>query len=87
MKIAIKMSRKVIEKLDSSPNKSARRSTLKKMQEKEYPFLESDLQGMFDDLFKEKLIELPDMKRPEEVGRINDPNYCCYYHLIGYPLT
>nr|XP_027102928.1 uncharacterized protein LOC113724201 [Coffea arabica] len=87
MKIATKMSRKITEKLDSSQNRSVRRPTLKEMQEREYPFLESDLQGMFDDLFKEKLLELPDMKRPEEAGQVNDSNYCCYHRLIGHPLT
>ncbi|XP_027170498.1 uncharacterized protein LOC113770278 [Coffea eugenioides] len=87
MKIATKVSRKVTEKLDPYQNRSIRRPTLKEMQEKEYPFLESDLQGMFDDLFKEKLLELPEMKRPEEAGQVNDPNYCCYHRLIGHPLT
>nr|XP_027067664.1 uncharacterized protein LOC113693306 [Coffea arabica] len=87
MKIATKVSRKITEKLDSSQNRSVRRPTLKEMQEREYPFLESDLQGMFDDLFKKKLLELPDMKRPEEAGQVNDPNYCCYHRLIGHPLT
>ena len=86
-KIATKVSQKITEKLDSFQNKSARKTILKEMQGKEYLFLESDLQGMFDDLHKEKFIELPDMKRLEEADQINDPNCCYYCHLIGHPLT
>lgn len=42
---------------------------------------------MFDDLFKAKLIELLDIKLPKETSQVNDPNYCCYHHLIDHPLT
>ena len=56
------------------------------MQEKNYPFLESDVPGIFDDLVKEKLIDLPEMKRPDEAGKVNDPNYCKYHRLVGHPI-
>ncbi|KAI3470776.1 hypothetical protein Pfo_027439 [Paulownia fortunei] len=34
----------------------------------------------------ENLIELPEMKRPEEAGRIDDPKYCKYHRLVGHPI-
>ena len=87
MKIATKMSQKVTEKLDFPQNRSTRKPTLKEMQEKEYPFLHSDLQGLFDDLSKAKLIELLELKRLVKAGQVNDPNCRCYHHLVGHPLT
>ncbi|KAF3652642.1 putative mitogen-activated protein kinase kinase kinase A-like [Capsicum annuum] len=35
---------------------------------------------------KHKLIELPEIKHPNEAGRTNDPNYCKYHRLISHPL-
>nr|XP_027075937.1 uncharacterized protein LOC113699791 [Coffea arabica] len=47
------------------------------MQDKEYPFLDSDVSGMFDDLLSINLITLPEMKRPDESRNTDDPNYSC----------
>jgi len=44
--------------------------TLKELQEKKYPFPNSDLSGMLDDLIENGLIELPEPTRPEEAGRV-----------------
>ncbi|CAA0821418.1 Unknown protein, partial [Striga hermonthica] len=59
---------KAVEKKDVLKKTEQRRLTLKEMQAKQYPFLDSDVSGIFDDLMEAKLIELPDMKRPEEAG-------------------
>ena len=48
-------------------NKRRRRPTLQEMQEKQYPFPDFDISKMLDHLLELKLIELPEMKRPEEV--------------------
>jgi len=47
-----------------------KRPTLKELQEKKYPFPNSDLLGMLDVLLENGIIELPTPKRPEEAGRI-----------------
>ncbi|KAL0291236.1 UNVERIFIED_CONTAM: hypothetical protein Sangu_2541900 [Sesamum angustifolium] len=39
-----------------------RKLTLKEMQAREYPFVESDVPGIFDDLLEANLIDLPEMK-------------------------
>ena len=57
-----------------------------KMQDKEYHFLDSDVPSMFDDLLSMNLIMLPEMKRPDEVGNIDDPNHCKYHHLVWYSI-
>jgi len=43
----------------------------KELQEKKYPFLDSNLSGMMDDLLENKIIGPPKPKRPEEVGNTN----------------
>ena len=63
-----------------------KRPTLKELQEKKYPFPDSDLSGMLDDLLEKGIIELPLSKRPEESGRTNDPKYCRYHRVVSHPL-
>ncbi|KAA0052314.1 ty3-gypsy retrotransposon protein [Cucumis melo var. makuwa] len=60
--------------------------TLKERQEKVYPFPDSDLSDMLDQLLKKQLIQLPEFKRPVEMGRVNDPNYCKYHRVISHPI-
>ena len=56
------------------------------MQGKKYPFLDSDDSEIFDELLELKLIDLPEMKRPDEAEKIDDPNYCKYHILVSNPL-
>ena len=65
---------------------SNKRPTLKELQEKKYPFPDSDLSGMLDDLLEKGVIELPEPKRTEEVGRTADPKYCRYHRIVSHPL-
>ncbi|KAL0329230.1 UNVERIFIED_CONTAM: hypothetical protein Sradi_4909700 [Sesamum radiatum] len=46
--------------------RSQRKLTMKEMQAREYPFLDSDVPRIFDDLLQASLIDLPEMKRPKE---------------------
>ncbi|KAK4406239.1 hypothetical protein Sango_0630400 [Sesamum angolense] len=63
-----------------------RKLTLKEMQAREYPFLDSDVPGIFDDLLEANLIDLPEMKRSEEAERKDEPKYCKYYRLVGHTI-
>ena len=49
--------------------------TLKKQKEKEYSFRNEDVEDFFTSLLEQGLIELPEPKRPDEVGRVGDPKY------------
>ncbi|KAL0463425.1 UNVERIFIED_CONTAM: hypothetical protein Slati_0230100 [Sesamum latifolium] len=73
-------------KKDAPQERWPRKLTLKKMQTKQYHFLDSDVSGIFDDLLNANLIELPEMKRPEEAGKTDDPKYCKYHRLVGHPI-
>ncbi|KAF3684272.1 hypothetical protein FXO38_00372 [Capsicum annuum] len=70
----------------TSPARPNQKLTLNEMQEKEYPFLNFDIAEIFNELLKHKLIDLLEMKQPNEAGRTNDPNYCKYHRLVGHPL-
>lgn len=52
---------------------------LKEFQEKKYPFPNSDLLGMLDDLIENGIIEFPKPKQPKEVARTTDLKYCRYH--------
>ena len=71
----------------SAPSKEEHiRLTLKEMMAKQYPFLDSDVPKIFDELLQNNLIELPEMKRPEEQRRSNDPKYCKFHRLVSHPI-
>ncbi|KAL0458510.1 UNVERIFIED_CONTAM: hypothetical protein Slati_0478200 [Sesamum latifolium] len=71
---------------DQRVTNDRRRPTLKELQEKEYPFPDSDVSYIFDELFERKLIELPESKRPNEAGKVNDSKYCKYHRVVSHPI-
>ncbi|TYK05045.1 ty3-gypsy retrotransposon protein [Cucumis melo var. makuwa] len=60
--------------------------TLKERQEKFYPFFDSDIADVLEQLLKKKLIQLPKCKRPKQAGKVDDPNYCKYHRVINHPV-
>jgi len=36
-------------------------------------------------LQKSNRLKLPEIRRPEEVGKTEDPNYCLYHRMLEYP--
>jgi len=72
---------------DGSITSSRNRSSMRRgSEENEFPYSESDAPEMLLTLLKKGLIELPESKRPEEVGRTNDPKYCKYHRIISHPI-
>uniref|UniRef100_A0A6N2KT51 Retrotransposon gag domain-containing protein n=1 Tax=Salix viminalis TaxID=40686 RepID=A0A6N2KT51_SALVM len=63
-----------------------KKPSLKERQEKVYPFPDSDISRMLDDLLEANIIELPEVKRPEEANQVDNPNYCKYHRLISHPV-
>ncbi|KAM1553501.1 hypothetical protein EV2_006491 [Malus domestica] len=62
-----------------------RRRTLKELEEKTYPFPDSDVVAMLDDLLDKKVISLPECRRPEEMNRTDSPRYCKFHRFINHP--
>ncbi|KAH0665732.1 hypothetical protein KY285_026938 [Solanum tuberosum] len=73
-------------KANSFEGRTNQKLTLKEIQRKDYPFLDSDVSAIFDELLEMKLFELPEMKRPDEAGNSDDPKYCKYHRLVGHPI-
>ncbi|PIM98934.1 hypothetical protein CDL12_28577 [Handroanthus impetiginosus] len=65
---------------------SSNKQTLKEMQEKEYPFPNSDVPHIFDEFLVRQLIQLTQPKCMEEVEKTNNPKYCKYHWIMGYPI-
>ena len=84
LKVPIKP--KIKEQTYALTQERRRRPTLQEMQEKQYPFPDSDISNMLDHLLELKLIKLSKMKRPEKADQTNDPKYCKYHCLIGHPI-
>jgi len=53
--------------------------------QRQYSFKEEHVVTIFHLLNKGNKLKLPEVKRPEEVGRTNDPNYCLYHRMIHHP--
>ncbi|KAI8535488.1 hypothetical protein RHMOL_Rhmol10G0178500 [Rhododendron molle] len=66
--------------------KETKKVTMKERLEKKYSFTDDLVEDIFEDLLEWKLIALPDVKRPHDEGKKNDPKYCPYHHLISHPL-
>ncbi|KAK3006393.1 hypothetical protein RJ639_015477 [Escallonia herrerae] len=77
------------EKQDKKKNQSQGRERqqpkFKELEQKVYPFSDSEVPGILDFLLKHKLIGLPKMKHTEEAGQVNEPRYCKYHWLISHP--
>ena len=65
-------------------NEGKAKVTLKKRQEKKYPF--PDSASRLEELLKTKLIQLPEIKRLEEANKINEINYYKYHRLVSHPI-
>ncbi|KAK4592997.1 hypothetical protein RGQ29_017223 [Quercus rubra] len=62
------------------------RPTFKEREQKVYSFPNEDVPNIFEQLLQMNLIELPECKRPEDMGKVDDPNYCKYHRIIGHPI-
>ncbi|TYK00346.1 retrotransposon gag protein [Cucumis melo var. makuwa] len=60
--------------------------TLRERQEKVDQFLDFDVADMLEKLLEKQLIQLPECKRPEQVEKVDDPNYCKYHWIISHPV-
>ncbi|KAM2312115.1 hypothetical protein ACFXTH_022554 [Malus domestica] len=86
IKISSKTKVKEIKRSEPFRTQVRYKSTLREVEQKAYPFPDSDMDAMFDDLLEKKVIELLECKRPEEMNRINDPKYCKYHRIVSHPV-
>ena len=63
-----------------------RRLTFKEREQKVYPFPDEDVPNILEQLLQLKLIELPECKRREDMGKVDNSNYCKYHRIIGHSI-
>ncbi|KAM1762656.1 hypothetical protein ACFX12_005275 [Malus domestica] len=84
VKISFNNKANKIKRSEPSRTQDRYKNTLRELEQKVYPFPDSDMDAMLDDLREKKVIELPECKRPEEMNRTNDPKYCKYHRIVGH---
>ncbi|KAM2657977.1 hypothetical protein EV1_013288 [Malus domestica] len=84
IKISSKTKAKEIKRGEPPRTQERYKNTLRELEQKAYPFPDSDMDAMLDDLLEKKVIELPECKRPEEMNRINDSKYCKYHRIVSH---
>ena len=52
---------------------------------KQYSFKDEHVDSLFKLLNKSNRLKLPEARRPEEVGKTDNPNYCLYHRMLGHP--
>ena len=73
-------------RLEGWQKNEVHRLTFKEREQEVYLFPDEDVPSILQQLLQLKLIELPECKRLEDMGKVDDPNYCKYHRIIGHPL-
>lgn len=84
--VKISGKKKKVSKANTSKDKGKAKISLKELKAKVYPFPDSNVLAMLDELLQLKLIELPPSKQPEEMDHENDPKYYCYHRIVSHPI-
>jgi len=53
---------------------------------KQYSFKDEHIDSLFKLLNKSNRLKLSEVRRPEQVGKTDNPNYCLYHRILGHPL-
>jgi len=79
------MSVELSEDVQSKAKKSGFNNQESKFPPKQYSFRDDQVVTIFHLLHKGNKMKLPDARRPNEIGRTNDPKYCLYHRMIHPP--
>jgi len=58
-----------------------------KFSSKVYSFKDEQVVAIFHLLYKSNKLKLPEARRPNEVGRTTDPNYCLFHRMVHHPTS
>ena len=81
---------------ESSPNAPApqrsrqgqdnrNRPSLEEIKNRKHSFTKESVPKLFERLMK-KGLDLPRIKRPNQVGKTDDPKYCPYHRIVSHPI-
>ena len=79
------MSVELTGEVQSKAKKSSFNNQEPKFSPKQYSFRDDQVVTIFHLLQKGNKMKLPDARRPNEIGRTNDPKYCLYHRIIHHP--
>ena len=71
--------------VQSKAKKSGFNNQEPKFPPKQYSFKDDQVVTIFHLLHKGNKMKLQDARRPNEIGRTNDPKYCLYHRMIHHP--
>ena len=71
--------------VQSKAKKSGFNNQESKFPPKQYSFKDDQVVTIFHLLHKGNKLKLPDARRPNEVGRTNDPNSCLFHRMVHHP--
>ena len=72
--------------VQSKAKKSGFNNQESKFPPKQYSFKDDQVVTIFHLLQKGNKLKLPDARRPNEIGRMNDPKYCLFHRMIHHPI-
>jgi len=52
---------------------------------KQYSFKDEHFDSLFNLLNKSNRLKFTEARRPEEIGKTDNPNYCLYHRMLGHP--
>ena len=52
---------------------------------RQYSFKDEHVDSLFKLLNKSNRLKLPEARRPEKVGKTDNPNYCLYHRMLRHP--
>jgi len=71
--------------IQSKAKKSGSSNQESKFPPKQYSFKDEQVVIIFHLLHKGNKLKLPDARRPNEIGRTNDPKYSVFHRMIHHP--
>jgi len=86
MQLTITYYRRRLNDGESMASSRNRNFMLRDYEKNEYSYSKFDAPKMLNKLLGKGLIELPKSSRPEEIRRINDPEYCEYHGSISHSI-
>ncbi|TMW85041.1 hypothetical protein EJD97_023888 [Solanum chilense] len=84
VKVTTKSKLKEEEAPSQYPREERRRPTLKKLEAKVYQFPDADVPMILKEFLSKKVIDIPELKRPEEINKVGGLRYCKFHRVLGH---
>ena len=86
IKISTRDKKKEVKEVGPTQENERHWLTLKELEERSIIFMTLMCPTCWKTCSRKKVIELPEYKCPEEMGRVNDPNYYHFHQIVSHPM-